>query len=301
MKLNDISQQCLNNAKPLDFSHKEFLEKKFEQINNLISELSFNGLFFFSELYNYKISQIDDKIVFLGKDKMGRFLVSPFDILQREEIISIMQRDFYLKLVSEYQKHQYIKILKNYPYNMRAYFDDFDYMYKKSDLEFLPGRKYHKKRNLINLFMKTYTNYKTVFINKENIYDVTRVLEKIKAKNQMKTEDKDSDDLAITKVLQVYNLLNLMGRITYVNNDPVGFVIGEMRKENICCVIHFEKADQDIKGIYQFINQEFISNLSTECKVINREQDLGLLGLRQSKQTYRPSAMLKKYRLFKYE
>jgi hypothetical protein len=63
--------------------------------------------------------------------------------------------------------------------------------------------------------------------------------------------------------------------------------------------IHFEKANDRYKGVYQYINQEFAKTLPNYFKLVNREQDLGDEGLRQAKMTYRPSSFVKKYRVTK--
>jgi hypothetical protein len=82
-----------------------------------------------------------------------------------------------------------------------------------------------------------------------------------------------------------------------VGDTPAAYTIGEPLMKGRSFVVHFEKAADGYRGIYQFINKAFAAMLPKHYKWINREQDLGDEGLRQSKMTYRPSGFVKKYRV----
>jgi hypothetical protein len=92
--------------------------------------------------------------------------------------------------------------------------------------------------------------------------------------------------------------LQLCGGIFYIDGRPVAYCLGEVLAQGKCFVIHFEKAVavERYKGIYQYINQAFASILPEKYETVNREQDLGILSLRQAKESYNPLGFVKKYR-----
>ena len=88
--------------------------------------------------------------------------------------------------------------------------------------------------------------------------------------------------------------LKIKGCIIKVDGKIAGVSTGEeLTKDTI--IIHCERCNRSYEGIYNVINQEFVKNQWSDYKYINREQDLGIKGLRQSKLTYRPDILLKKY------
>jgi hypothetical protein len=89
--------------------------------------------------------------------------------------------------------------------------------------------------------------------------------------------------------------LNMSGLLFYADGNPAGWCLGEPAAQGTMFIIQFEKGVESYKGIYQFINQAFAAALPGHITHINREQDLGDEGLRQAKQTYRPSGFVRKY------
>lgn len=279
----------------ISLEYQEILSKILKKTTTLLSEYSFANFFLFAQVYDYRISIISDTVIITGKDSGGTFAVFPCTLPSMQIINTIVKNNYYIKMISSVQKHTLLELIPpTQKIMLVANEGDFDYMYKRENLELLSGRKFHKKRNQVNFFQKSYPVHRTEPITPQNVQEVCRVLN-IWKRHHGKTED---DYQAIIRGLLNFRKLPLFGQITYVNNVSAGFVIGEMRNGNIGCVIHFEKADIKYHGIYQYINQTFAKSLPPECKVINREQDLGSEGLRQAKHTYKPNAMLKKYRLF---
>jgi len=105
----------------------------------------------------------------------------------------------------------------------------------------------------------------------------------------------DGDYRAAKEALELFDLLPLRGSIFFIDNKPVGYCLGESIARGKMFAIHFEKAIDEYKGIFQFINQAFAASLPGFFALINREQDLGNEGLRQAKMTYRPCDFVRKY------
>ncbi|MGC8912369.1 MAG: phosphatidylglycerol lysyltransferase domain-containing protein [Thermoplasmata archaeon] len=95
-----------------------------------------------------------------------------------------------------------------------------------------------------------------------------------------------------------YSALEFIGFAVLLDGDVIGFTIGEqLNRETV--VVHFEKGDYRYPGIYQYINQKFADAMLGKFKYINREQDLGIPGLRKAKESYHPIAMVEKFTCIK--
>jgi len=171
--------------------------------------------------------------------------------------------------------------------------DNFDYLYRRTDLAELSGKEYHKKRNLVNAFLNSYS-YEQKPLSKANVADAVAVLDEWRA-----AKGYEGDYAAAREALELYDLLGMRGCVYYVDGAPAGWCLGEPLSKARMFAVHFEKACDRYKGIYQFINQAFAQALPAYIRSVNREQDLGNEGLRQAKMTYRPSGFVKKYRVVK--
>ncbi len=164
-------------------------------------------------------------------------------------------------------------------------------MFSREELAKLAGRKYHKKKNLVNAFIHNYS-YEGKPLLEEYIPDAMKVLEAWR-----NGRDNPGDYRAAKEALDKAEELQLYGGIYYVDGEPAAYTLGEELAQGESFVIHFEKALSKYKGIYQFVNKCFASILPEKYNYINREQDLGDPGLRQAKMSYRPVGFVKKYRV----
>lgn len=174
--------------------------------------------------------------------------------------------------------------------------DNWEYLYNIADLINLSGEKYRNQRKLSNQFMQN-NNYKLVPIDERNIASVRIFQQEWLEQNKEKSISLEQENEAINKVLDSWlDLSNhIFGYILFVNDNIVGYTIGEKQdEENI--IIHFEKALYDVRGAYPAINKLTLQNM-LQYKIVNREQDLGIEGLRRAKEEYNPIGFIKKYQL----
>ena len=171
--------------------------------------------------------------------------------------------------------------------------DAFDYIYLREDLANLSGKKYHGKRNHISAFSKKH-NWSFKPITAENTEDVKLCAEKWYKENADR-EDKylRCEKQGVITILDNMELLGVRGGAVYVDGKVVAFTLGSRISDEIFD-IHIEKALSDYAEGYTVINREFAHTL-TEYKYINREDDMGLEGLRKAKLSYKPAILLKKY------
>lgn len=167
-----------------------------------------------------------------------------------------------------------------------------DYIYLTEELVTLQGKRFHAKRNHISRFYKTYDNTRFETIDDENKYDALKVVLGWYAQNGIPSEDNE-EVKAICESLENLEEFKMQGAVLYVDEKPVAMTLGSEISPNVYD-INFEKALREYDGVYSVINNEFAKTL-TKYKYINREEDMGLEGLRKSKLSYNPVIILDRY------
>jgi uncharacterized protein len=277
---------------PIRLEMRDELHPLLSQLKSGISEFTFANLFLFRETYAYRTSRLDGDLLISGIKDGETFICLPFGIPAREQLIDLFTHHLYIKnLAEEYAESSRID-LERMGFCVIEDRDNFDYLYSRKELAHLPGKKYHKKRNLVKQFLNNY-EYSEVRIDGRNIGDAFLI-----ARSWAEGRDDEGDTRAALEALELKEILGLCGYLYYVDGRPAAYVLGESIARGKGFVVHFEKAVGHYKGIYQFINKAFASILPHHCQFINREQDLGDPGLRQAKMTYRADGFVKKYRVY---
>ena len=190
--------------------------------------------------------------------------------------------------------------LARYPhakFNITPERDNFDYVYLAQDLINLSGRKFHGKKNHLNAFRKEYPNAKYLPITEE-IIPMCREELNIWSETHKRANPDDPfigyEQAAIHEIFDHFDAFKLKGGAILINGKVVAFTFGE-RLNSDTAVIHVEKADSNIRGIYAAINQNFVEHEWSDMIYINREEDMGIEGLRRAKESYRPIKMIEKF------
>jgi hypothetical protein len=169
-----------------------------------------------------------------------------------------------------------------------------DYIYRAVDLAFMAGRRFSGQRNHMNRFKRENPGYEFKKIDNSTIPDVRSFFEEY---CRMYTKDSDmyrAEEDNIFEVLDNYDLYGQSGVALYAGGRVVAFAIGEVLGDTL--FVHIEKADTRVSGSYQMIASEYVKmNLDCGIKFVNREEDLGDEGLRNSKLQYHPCGMVDKY------
>lgn len=173
--------------------------------------------------------------------------------------------------------------------------DNFDYTYLTEDLIHLRGRSYHGKKNHVNQFRRLYPNYEYRTITPEIIPAcIDYALEWCRQRGCDSDAGLALERDAIIDCLENFVALDFKGAVIYVNGQIEALTYGEMLNDDTA-IIHVEKANGEIKGLYSAINQEFASHAWADTLYINREEDMGEPGLRKAKESYRPIKLIEKY------
>ncbi len=175
-----------------------------------------------------------------------------------------------------------------------------DYLYEINNLCELAGRKYHGKKNHVNRFMKDNPDWRFEEMNPDNIAEC-KEMDKVWVRQNQGFGGEDSiegETEALTLCFNEFRELGLEGGVLRVKGRVVAFTIGEPICAGDTYDVHFEKAFADVAGAYSVINQQFarwVREHHPEIKYLNREDDLGIEGLRQSKESYHPAILLEEY------
>lgn len=279
----------------------------FELVQYKSCEYSFTTLYMWQHVYKTKYYIGEDYAILVGEYKGQIFSILPLATEEKlPEVIDVVFEMFKVKNCKIYLRgieEKVVDLLNEMYPNKFEYIEErdlFDYIYDAESLRDLKGKKNQKKRNHINWFKKEYDGrYKIKKLEEEE--DFKECLIVLKKWNEQKEEtdlleDIKDEFIGIEKLLNNYNILKTKITIfgVYIDEKLEAFSIGEMYTDDTV-LIHIEKADGKIRGLYPFINQQFLIEVFPMAKFINREEDMGIEGLRKSKLSYHPIDFVKKY------
>jgi hypothetical protein len=279
-------------SRPIDIADKAILEQLCSELQPHISELTFAGLYLFRNAHNYKLATVAGALVVLGKGYDGEeYFMPPLggNIAEALRILFADGLSLYGaddRFVAAYLTDESLQITE-----LR---DSFDYLYLREELATLPGSRFHKKKNRINYFTARH-DYTVALYTGKHLTGCLNLLDILVQSTQDDIGNSLLSELEATyEAVQCAELLGLQGVVVLVNGAVVAFALGE-RLNRDTAVCHFEKADPYTEGLYQLVNREFARLLFQDCRFLNREQDLGDMGLRNAKLSYHPVELVKKY------
>lgn len=178
-------------------------------------------------------------------------------------------------------------------YDITADTDGWDYVYNSSDLAQLSGRKYHGKRNHLKKLLDRDYSYEPLT---EKDFDdcITYAVNTYNRSSDYDDYSKVCEQFAINTYFENFHELGLTGGVLRLSGNIIAFTIGE-RINSDTLGVHIEKAEADIEGAYPAINYLFSGQAGQGFSYINREEDLGIEGLRKAKRSYHPAFMIEKH------
>ena len=289
----------LESFRDIELEHKETLNSHFFKYNCVISSHNFANLFMWGRLHKYKWSLYKGRVV-IYTDIENLAVMPVGEPLSVSEILQLSDA-----LFDQGRKGNFAFVPPDFVEKNREldkYFslerdeNNADYIYSTKKLFELSGKKLQKKKNLLNQFQRLYPNYVCQRLNHDHYNECIDL-------NEKWCEDKSCNIVSFayeTEALRVgcryYRDLELDGLIILVEDKVIAFTVFNRQNANMA-LVHFEKYDREIKGAGQAINWEAAKYLKDQYEFVNREQDLGLEGLRQAKQSYVPEYQVFTYRL----
>jgi hypothetical protein len=170
--------------------------------------------------------------------------------------------------------------------------NSFDYVYRVERMISLSGKKLHSKRNHLNYFLDNY-NFEYVKV------ETPELLEKCRCKalslvRQKKKNLNSFEEGAMEKYFDNFFRFKQTGGALVIDGDIVAMTFGE-RLNSETALVQIELADEKYRGAYQTINKLFCEKEWNDCAFVNREEDMGIEGLRRAKESYQPEFLVEKY------
>ena len=252
-------------------------------------------IFLWRDFYKTKYAFLESSLVFRHTVTCGECFspLAPDIVTAVEELFEKEGKDtLTLSLIRE---NDLEKLKENFTVeDVRTDDSWWDYIYLHEDLSSFRGKRYSGERNHINKFLASVTEWHYEEINSRNIAEVLDFYREL----SKDTEEFDETALyerekLLTYMEDGYKHLPLSGGLIRADGEIVSFAFGEVLGDML--FVHVEKARRDKAGAYQMIVREFARH--NPARLINREEDMGLEGLRRSKESYHPIEKLKKYTL----
>lgn len=287
--------------KPIELDDKPEVDAYLRQYPPLASEYTFSNLFAWQQAYHYRLARYGEGLLILKETAHGMAFMQPLvpgdareavrvclDYLREKTPQPLLERvgeDFITHLPADCPEM-----------TVQEDRDNFDYLYSTAELIALAGEKYHDKKNLLNQFVKKY-HYQYVPLTEamarealqfQHDWCVERRCEVIEGLNH--------ENCAAQLMLNYYCRLGLMGGALTIDGHLAAYTLAEPLNPTTL-VIHVEKGQTGLTGVYQAINWEFLRHAAEGYTCVNREQDLGIDGLRKTKLSYNPAGLVKKYRI----
>lgn len=175
--------------------------------------------------------------------------------------------------------------------------DNWDYIYLREKLASLSGRKYHGQKNHFNAFKKAHPDYSYEPMSAANLPECLAFSEQWFAQRMVTDPTIIHERDALHMALRNFDALGLRGGALRINGKIEAFSYGTKINEDTA-VLHVEKANVNIRGLYVAINKEFAEHGWQDVVYLNREEDMGMEGLRKAKEDLHPEMMWKKYSVF---
>ena len=290
---------------PLELGDHGLIQKALWDYQPETSELTFTNLFIWSPLYGWRWSQAGPWLLLL-QDKEGHepSFLAPVGPSPRLEITRTVldwlrrERGVGKPAIERADTRFAAEVSRDAGFRVVPQREHFDYVYRTADLSELKGSGYHGKRNHISRFLEDHGgDFRFVPLGPENL----DLCAKFQARwCEWRRCDEDMNLLeewaAIRLGLTHYQALNVKGAAVLIGESVEAFTFGELLNSQTA-VVHIEKANPEIPGLYTLINQAFCKGYWAGVPFINREQDLGEDGLRKAKLSYHPVRLVEKFRV----
>lgn len=263
------------------------------------ADYSFANLFIWRNAYKPKITFINDRIIIYLPEAGGLYAFPKGDG-PLKETIELMREDAHLR------GHKFemrgltpmildeLKEIYGDSFSVLEDRDNADYIYTTEKLCELRGRRLSSKRNHIRHFERN-GDWHFERITSENLSEARDFVNTFY--DAKEDPDLKDESVAINEMFDNFDTLGFYAGMLHQGNRPVAFSAGT-RLDEITFDTHFEKALPDVEAAYTMINREFarmIRDLLPDIQYFNREEDMGIEGLRRAKESYHPDVLLMKY------
>ena len=271
-------------------------------------EYNFTNLFAWKDAYRHQVARLEDFLVVHLCGGLGCSYLYPAGSGDWKAVISALRTDAEergqpLRLVClTLEQTQALEALFPGRFRFAPDRDGWDYLYEIDRLADLGGKKLHGKRNHINRFLDNNPTWVYEPITPDSLAECLEMDKEWYRRSRIRegaAEERDLGDegRALRLAIEHYHALGLEGGLIRVYGEVVAFTMGDMLSSDTYDV-HFEKAYGELQGAYAMINREFARWVRARhpgVRYLNREDDMGVEGLRKAKESYYPDLMVEKY------
>jgi hypothetical protein len=291
------------NFKPIQLEDREMIRETLWKYQPQTSEWTFTNLFIWRSHYGFQWSMYKDWLIVLCTSSPNEtYAFQPIGPPSRLEVTRrllewLREEKGEKKPCIKRADQRLIKEIEgSRDLQVEPTREQFDYIYRSDALIRLAGRKYHSKRNHINKFLHSYS-FTYAALNKDHL-EASLELSGLWCEVRRCEEDLNllGEWEAVREALTHFHALSIQGGVILMQNKVEAFALGELLNDQTA-VVHVEKANPEIPGLYTMINQQFCEKSWQNVPSINREQDLGEPGLRQAKLSYYPDHLVEKFRI----
>jgi len=295
----ETPQNVISNLKPISFEVFDTIHTHLKKAESENCDYNICNIMSWGMIYKLEYTIYKDNIFFLNPHYP--YLLTPsLEGISAEELYQI-----YLSFAKKYPNIIITPIPEKYITSipeLDKYFTPLndenwnDYVYLSEDLVYLSGKTLAKKKNLIAQFSRLYPDYKAMPITADDYKEITDFCDIWAKTHNLDDEYLSVEMPAIQIVLKHWDIFPARGLKLYANDSLCAFAIWSPQNFEMATV-HFEKSDVTVKGAGQMINYLTAKEIIPLYKYINREQDMGLEGIRHAKRSYQPAKMVGFYRI----
>ena len=293
-----------------EIGDRQWVEERFRASGNQGCEYSFSTLFLWSGAYQQQVAPMDGFVLERLRGKLGAGYLFPAGSGPLEPVLSALEKDaaergepcrFFCVTPEQAER---LEQLRPGQYAFQSDRDGGDYLYALDRLAGLGGKKLHGKRNHIRRFEESHPDWQVEQITMDNLAECAemdlewnrRYRSLDAAGEEAEARTRLDERHAMSRAFAHYEALGMDGLLLRTGGKVVAFTMGSPISADTFDV-HFEKAYGEIQGAYPMINREFARWLQANrpgVRWLNREDDMGLEGLRKSKESYYPDRMVEK-------
>ncbi|MCK5163147.1 MAG: DUF2156 domain-containing protein [Desulfobacula sp.] len=277
----------------------QLVQTYIDTFNPLSCEYNFSNLFAWQDAYRLSWTLYRERFLIYDEISQCAFMPLGEDFYPEELVVlSLSLNNAGLAPNFSLATSDYLKKfpeIKNY-YLVKKEPDYAEYIYDVESLCDLTGAKLHKKRNLISQFKRSYPDFEVHLLKDEYMAKALRLSQEQLTRHKSPSNTLEQEFEAIVRSFDHFDQLGLEGLALTIGDRLVAYCVFSALNPSTYD-IQFEKFDIEFKGAAQVINQETAKYLKDKCQYLNREQDLGIKGLRQAKMSYDPLEVITPYSL----
>lgn len=280
-------------------AQKSLFERYLSKSYQRASECAFSNLFVWRDCYHIFWCIVHDFLLVKVKRNDVDFYIQPFG--GRDEDLPLLIEElkkehkgspFEMHGIYDYTRERFERVMPGLEFLDDR--DNWDYVYLRDKLATMSGRKLHGQKNHYNAFVREHPDYTYEPITLENMLECLNYGERWCEEHMAQDHTLLCEKFAIQEAFLSFEPLELRGGAIRFDGKIQAFSFGKKINSDTA-VLHVEKADHNVRGLYTAITKEFAAHAWGDVKYLNREEDMGHPGLREAKIALHPEYLIKKY------